>query len=208
MKSSCNYRVKGGDRSRELYRYLEVCQRREGRFPSYREIAAALGWKSTNTVSYHIERLVREGLLEKDPGKVRSFRLRRYRRSRYLKRQAEEFEIRATSGKGGSLNRNLWIDRGWFGGEKLSVWELSGDAPLPEGLKRGDCLLVDSAAEPAVGDLVLASVAEELLAGRIFCEGESWRLLVSEEPEEILILGEGSLAGEILGRVVGLLRRF
>jgi repressor LexA len=200
--------MKGGDRSRELYRYLEACQRREGHFPSYREIAVALGWKSTNTVSYHIERLMREGLLEKDPGKVRSFRLRRYRRSRYLKRQAEELEIRPTSGKEGSPNRNLWIDRGWFGGEKLSVWELSGDAPLPEGLKRGDCLLVDSAAKPDVGDLVLASAGGESLAGRIFYEGESWRLLVSEEPEEILILGEGSLAGEILGRVVGLLRRF
>ena len=31
---------------KELYRFLEAYRRREGRFPSYREIGAAMGWKS------------------------------------------------------------------------------------------------------------------------------------------------------------------
>lgn len=194
-------------RQRELYRYLESCGRREGRFPSYREIADALGWKSTNTVSYHIDRLVREGLLEKDPGKVRSFRLRRYRRSRYLRKQTAELKVRPTGG-GGPLPKTLWLDPGWFGGEQLEAWELSRGTPLPEGLAPGDCLVVDTAAEPAAGDLVLVSAAGETLAGRLFVEGQSLRLLVTEEPEEVLILGAGSLAGEVLGRVVGLVRRF
>lgn len=199
--------MKGSTRRRELYRYLEACRRREGRFPSYREIAEALGWKSTNTVSYHIDLLVKEGLLEKEPGKVRSFRLGRYRRSRYLQKQMVELEIRPTGG-GGSLPRTVWLDRGWFGEEKLEAWELSRGMPLPEGLVSGDCLVVDTAATPAVGDLVLVNAAGEILAGRLFAEERSLRLLVSENPEEVLILGEGSLAGEILGRIAGLFRLF
>jgi repressor LexA len=193
-------------RRKELYRYLETCQRRAGRFPSYREIAAALGWKSTNTVAYHVDRLVREGLLEKEPGKVRSFRLCRYRRSRYVRRQAEEFEVRSMGGDR-PLKKTVWIDRGWFGGSSLQVWEATGATLPPPGVARGDCLVLDTAAESAPGDLVLVATAGEVLAGRLFFEGRSLRLLVTEEPEEVLILGEGSLGGDVLGRVVGLLRR-
>ena len=194
-------------RRKELYRYLETCQRRAGRFPSYREIAVALGWKSTNTVAYHIDRLVNEGLLEKEPGKVRSFRLCRYRRSRYVRKQAEEFEIRSTGGDR-PLKKTVWIDRGWFGGTSLEVWEATGETTPPTGVSRGDCLVLDAGAETAPGDLVLVAVAGEVLAGRLFFEERSMRLLVAEEPEEVLILGEGSLVGDVLGRVVGLLRRF
>lgn len=44
-------------------------QKREGRFPSYRKIAAAIGVRSTHTISRYIERLTASG--ELDPPKYR-----------------------------------------------------------------------------------------------------------------------------------------
>jgi SOS-response transcriptional repressor LexA len=67
---------------------------------------------------------------------------------------------------------------------------------------------VDEAAEPDLGDIVAVSLGDEILVGRLYFEGASRRLLVSEEPEEVLFFGAGALAGEIIGQVVGLLRRF
>lgn len=195
------------ERGRELYRFLETCQRREGRFPTYREIADALGWKSTNSVSYHVRRLVEEGLLEKEQGRARSFRLKRYRRSRFLRRQTVELEVHRGGREAGPTGRTIWIDSGWFQGRSLQAWEIQGRGSLPWGLVGGDCLVVDRAVEPDSGDLALVLVGGDLIVGRAFLEDGRLRLLITEEPEVVLNLAEGSFPGDLVGRVVGTLRR-
>lgn len=58
-------------------RILAVIERRwgaTGRTPSVREIARAVGLRSTSAVQHHIDVLVREGLLERVPGESRSLR--------------------------------------------------------------------------------------------------------------------------------------
>lgn len=192
---------------RRLYRFLETYRRREGRFPSYREIAAALGWKSTNTVASHIGRLVEAGLLEKDPGKARSFRLPTYRRSRFLSREVREVEIRRAEAPGMTTAGTVWLDRGWFGGKSLAIWEITGLGPFVDGLMPGDFVIVDTATRPVLGDLAAAAVGEEVLVGRLIFKGSSPRLRISVDPDEELLFGEGTLAGDLLGRVAGVLRR-
>ena len=136
-----------GERERQLYRFLEASRRRNGHFPSYREIAEALGWKSTNTVSRSIGRLVDQGLLEKDPGRARSYRLKRYRRSRYLARQAVELDLRRTGRGGGKTGRTIWLDSSWFTGRSVAVWEVSAEAAGSWDLQAGDCLVADRKSE-------------------------------------------------------------
>jgi len=198
---------KAGSPERRLYRYLETCQRREGRFPSYREIAAALGWRSTNTVSACIGRLEEAGLLKKDPGKVRSFRLLKYRRSRFLGKQVQEIEVRRAEPGRTLSTGTVWLDRGWFGGDALEAWEVTGLGPFLDGILAGDCLVVDPSKSLARGDLAAASVGEEIRVGRVALKGNSLRLRTSIDPDEELLLGEGPLAGSLLGCVVGVFRR-
>ena len=196
-----------GERDRQLYRFLEASRRRNGHFPSYREIAEALGWKSTNTVSRSIGRLVDQGLLEKDPGRARSYRLKRYRRSRYLARQAAELDLRRMGRGGGKTGRTIWLDSSWFSGRTIDAWEVSAGASGSWGLQKGDCLVADRDAPPRPGDFALADVGGRIVVGQVFFEDGSPRLLVRHEPEEVFTFGEGSLAVD-LGTVVGLLRRF
>ena len=197
----------GGRRERELFRFLETFLRRHSHFPSYREIATGLGWKSTSTVARYVGRLVEAGLLEKEAGKVRSFRLKRYRRSRYLRGQVEEVEIRRTGIDGEAPPRTVWLDRGWFEGRDLELWELAGKGPYSWGLEKGDHVVVDTGAELNAGDLALVSTGDDLLAGRVFLDGSRVSLLISREPEEIFFLGDNSPAANLLGRVVGIVRR-
>jgi SOS-response transcriptional repressor LexA len=192
---------------RRLYRYLETYRRREGRFPSYREIAAGLGWKSTNTVARYIRCLVEGGRLEKDPGKARSFRLPSYRRSRYLAQEVREVEIRRADSPEKAGAGSVWIDRGWFGGAELAAWEVTGLGPFLDGILPGDFIIVDTGRTPVIGDLAAAAVGGEIVVGSIIFKGNGPRLRVSVDPDEELLFGEGTLAGDLLGRVAGILRR-
>jgi repressor LexA len=196
-----------GRREKELFRFLETFFRRQSHFPSYREIAAGLGWKSTSTVARYVRRLVAAGLLEKEPGRVRSFRLKRYRRGRYLRGQVEEVEIRRAGAGGEAPPRTVWLDRGWFEGRDLGLWELEGEGPYSWGLEEGDRIVVDTAAELNAGDLALVFTGDELLAGRVYLDGSRVSLLIAEEPEEVFFLGDNSQAAKLLGRVVGIVRR-
>lgn len=197
----------GGRRERELFRFLETFLRRHSHFPSYREIAAGLGWKSTSTVARYVGRLVEAGLLAKEPGKVRSFRLKRYRRGRYIRGQVEEVEIRRTGVDGEAPPRTVWLDRGWFEGRDLELWELEGKGPYSWGLEEGDLVVVDTGAELNAGDLALVKTGGILMAGRVYLEGSKVSLLISLEPEDVFFLGDNSPAANRLGRVMGIVRR-
>ncbi len=198
----------GGTRERELLRFVEACQRREGRWPSYREIASALGWKSTSTVAACVRRLEQSGHLSKDPGKARSFRLEKYRRSRFLERQVEELPVLRPRHGAGESPQTVWVDRGWTGGRKIALWKLAGEGPYVPGMQRGDLVLVDGGEEGSDGDLVAAAVEGEVLVGFLVREGGRMSLQVSRDPEIVMRLGQRGFAGRILGAVVGLLRRY
>ena len=201
-------RDKSRDRETQLLRFVEGCQRREGRCPSYREIAAALGWKSTSTVAACIGRLERSGRISREPGKARSFRLPKYRRGRFLDRQVQELQVhRAGEGAGGP-RPTVWVDRGWAGGRKLALWELTGGGPFLPDMRRGDLIMIDGGEEGCHGDLVAATVGGEMLVGHLMREGELRSLQVSQNPEIVMRLGGRGFAGRVLGPVVGLIRRY
>ena len=58
----------------EILRFLRRFIREEGRSPSMREIALAVGLHSTASVYGYILRMEKDGLLERDPQKPRSIR--------------------------------------------------------------------------------------------------------------------------------------
>ena len=58
----------------EILRFLRRFIREEGRSPSMREIALAVGLHSTASIYGYILRMEKDGLLERDPQKPRSIR--------------------------------------------------------------------------------------------------------------------------------------
>jgi hypothetical protein len=61
-----------GPRALEVYRLWVAYLLAHQRPPSYREVVAALGMRSPHGVAQHLAALVREGLLERVPGAVKT----------------------------------------------------------------------------------------------------------------------------------------
>ena len=60
---------------KRVYDYIVKFYKREGFYPSTREIALGLGFVSTNTVASHIAAIERRGWIERIPNKSRGFKL-------------------------------------------------------------------------------------------------------------------------------------
>lgn len=59
----------------DVLRYIELYHRRKGYPPTIREIARGLGLISTSGAFYHVEKLVEQGLITREPGIARTIRV-------------------------------------------------------------------------------------------------------------------------------------
>lgn len=59
-------------RRRQICRFITQFRKRKGYSPSFREVCAGVGIKSTSNVWYHLRIMAREGLLKREEGVARS----------------------------------------------------------------------------------------------------------------------------------------
>lgn len=64
-------------RQQSLYQFITNYQSREGRPPTYAEMQAALGFSSKSLVRYHVDALIKQGLLDRAPAVARGLRAAR-----------------------------------------------------------------------------------------------------------------------------------
>jgi len=62
-------------RQQEVLGFLQFYMREQGTWPSFREIEAHFGFKSTNAVMGHLKALERKGYITRVPGQARTFRI-------------------------------------------------------------------------------------------------------------------------------------
>ena len=64
-----------GDNQQRILEYIKTEIQNKGYPPSVREIATAVGLKSTSTVHGHLQRLEKRGLIHRDPMKPRAMEI-------------------------------------------------------------------------------------------------------------------------------------
>lgn len=124
------------------------------RMPSYSEIMKLLGFKSKNSVYKIINKLVDEGLVDKDKdGKLLPNKLL----GEIPLLGLVEAGIPTTVDE--DTSRGLSIDD-YLVGNKDSTYllEVKGDSMIEEGIKEGDLVVVERKGEPRDGDIVIAEV--------------------------------------------------
>ncbi len=62
-------------RQQEILGYLQLHMRTQGTWPSFREIQAHFGFRSTNAVMGHLRALEKKGYISRVPGQARTFRI-------------------------------------------------------------------------------------------------------------------------------------
>ncbi|MDD5168732.1 MAG: transcriptional repressor LexA [Syntrophales bacterium] len=131
--------------------------RQTRRMPSYEEMLELLGVRSKSVVHFWINKLIQEGILEKDARGRLNF-------SRPLFGIAVAGEVAAgfPSPAEEELCDVMSLDEYLVTRPEASyLLRVTGDSMIGEGIKDGDMVIVEKARTPAVGDVVIAEVDGE-----------------------------------------------
>lgn len=176
--------------------------------PSVREIGSAVGLKSSSTVHSYLKRLEDKGYLRRDPTKPRALEM--MGEDRALLEQVSVVPVLGRVAAGQPIlaaeNRDfsLPLPSAYFGDGKLFMLTVRGDSMIEAGIHSGDMVIVRQQPDANNGDIVVALLEDESTVKRFFRESNHIRLQPENSAMEPIITRDVS----ILGKVVGLLRRY
>jgi len=196
-------------RQHEILRHVATSIRRTGIVPSVREIGHALGMRSPSTVHQHLTALARKGFLRRDGDRMRVLEIT----DRTPLNEGEEAVHLPLIGRVSAgmpvlaeqhIEEMIPIPRRFVGwNDESFLLTVRGDSMIGAGIFDGDLVIVRCQSTASSGDIVVALQGEEATVKRLGVEG-GVPYLRPENPAYAPIRGEF----EILGQVVGLLRRF
>ncbi|MDI6772359.1 MAG: transcriptional repressor LexA [bacterium] len=196
-------------RQHEILRHVATSIRRTGIVPSVREIGQALGMRSPSTVHQHLSALARKGFMRRDGDRMRVLEIT----DRTPLKEGEEAVHLPLIGRVSAgmpvlaeqhVEDMIPIPRRFVGwNDESFLLTVRGDSMIGAGIFDGDLVIVRCQATASSGDIVVALQGEEATVKRLAVE-DGGPHLRPENPVYAPIRGEF----EILGKVVGLLRRF
>lgn len=178
--------------------YVNQFIEENGYSPSVREIGAAVGLRSTASVSYHLQALQEKGLLQTPSAKGRKRALVTGVRPGQIPVVGvvtAGIPILAVENQEGTMP---WHEPGCF------ALRVRGDSMINAGILSGDKVIVRPQQTAGDGQIVVARIGDEATVKRLSRrDGEIWLLPENENYAPI----DGSEA-EIVGIVCGLVREY
>ncbi len=196
-------------RQEEILRHIAGCIRRTGIVPSVREIGHALGMRSPSTVHQHLTALERKGYLRRDGERMRVLEIT----DRTVLPDAEEVVSLPLVGRVSAgmpilaeqhVDDMIPIPRRFVGwNDECFLLTVRGDSMIGAGIFDGDLVIVRCQPAADSGDLIVALLGNEATVKRLDMDAGR-PFLRPENPAYAPTHGEF----EIIGKVVGLLRRY
>ncbi|KJR98947.1 MAG: hypothetical protein VR68_09865 [Peptococcaceae bacterium BRH_c4a] len=189
--------------------FIKNSVRTKGYPPSVREIGAFVGLKSSSTVHGYLKRLEEKGYLRRDPTKPRALelmgdlgrvQLNDINLVPVLGRVAAGQPILASE----NLDYTIPLPVSYFGDGQFFMLKVRGDSMIDAGIHEGDLVVVRQQPNANNGDIVVALMGDESTVKRFYREDSHVRLQPENQAMEPIITRDVS----ILGKVVGLLRRY
>lgn len=203
----------------EILRYIVSEARTKGYPPSVREIAKATGLRSTSTVHGYLAKLEQKGFIRKDPSKPRAIEILdaayRYvpdaaKEARFVRNLVQVPVVgRVTAGSPILAVENVEeyfpLPTHFVGSsEEVFMLKVRGDSMIGAGIFDGDFVIVRQQRSADQGDIVVALLEDEATVKRFYKEAGRIRL----QPENPTLSPIYADDVTILGKVVGLVRRF
>ena len=186
------------DKAQLIIEFMDRFIRENGYSPSVREIGAAVGLRSTASVSYHLQALQEKGLLQSPGAKGRKRSLVTGARPGQIPVVGVVTAgqpILAVENQEGSLS---WSDPDRFG------LRVRGDSMINAGILPGDTVIVRPQSSADDGQIVVARIGDEATVKRLSRKnGQVWLLPENDAYEPI----DGSEA-ELIGLVKGVVREY
>jgi len=198
------------DRQRQVLEHIATSIRRSGIVPSVREIGSALGMRSPSTVHQHLTALERKGYIKRYGDRMRVLEVL----DRRLLPGSDDVAHLPLVGRVSAgvpvlaeenVEEMIPVPRKMVGWQDDNCFLLTvrGDSMIDAGIYHGDLVIVRSQPTAQPGEIVVALLGEEATVKRLRHDGQR-PYLVPENPRYAPI----HEAFEILGKVVGLMRRY
>ena len=178
--------------------YVNTFIQENGYSPSVREIGAAVGMRSTASVSYHLQALQEKGLLQAPGGKGRKRALVTGVRPGQIPVVGvvtAGMPILAVENQEGSLP---WDEPGCF------ALRVRGDSMINAGILSGDKVIVRPQSTADHGQIVVARIEDEATVKRLWRKNGQVLLMPENEAYQPI---DGTYA-EIIGIVRGVVREY
>ena len=187
------------DKAEKILEYVNAFVQENGYAPSVREIGAAVGLRSTASVSYHIQALQEKGLLAA-PGQKG--------RKRALSTGIRPGQIPVvgvvTAGVPILACENQEGTMAWDGEPGCFALRVRGDSMIKAGILSGDKVVVRPQQTAMDGQIVVARIGDEATVKRLRRRnGEIWLMPENDAYEPI----DGSEA-ELIGLVKAVVREY
>ncbi len=176
--------------------------------PTVREVARAFGYRSPLSAKQHIDALVRKGYLRRASGVSRGLSLAMPLSNAASLSLPVVGTIRAGSPilATENIEEYITVSRELFPLEEGFGLRVVGDSMKDAGILEGDIVIVRPGVEPTQGDIVVALVEDEATVKRLFIEDGT--VILKPEHPDMRPMRFKAADVKILGKVVGLIRRF
>lgn len=207
------------DQQRKMLDFIRKRHEKTGVYPSVREIAAHMDYKSTNTVDYHLRRLEMAGEIERAGRLARTFAFRELQPRRRVRRSpassAERPGIpligRVAAGRPILAEQNfhgLMNFQSYFHcDDRTFALHVQGDSMIDAGIVDGDIVIVRQQTNVENGEIGVALIGDEATVKRIYDEGPRWRLEPENCAMEPIFVNKEEALFRIAGKVIGVIRK-
>ncbi len=170
--------------------------------PSVREIAAAVGLRSTSSVQYNLNILEEAGLIKRDANLKRTIRLaggaENIRHVPVIGTVTAGVPILATQ------QIEEYVAISGVTGDELFALHVKGDSMINAGILNGDIVIVNQTPVAENGEIVVALIDDEATVKRFYQENDYIRLQPENDEYPPIIVDNCT----ILGKVITLIRSY
>jgi len=194
-------------RQREVLEFIRDWILRRGGSPTVREVAEHFGFRSPLSAKLHIDALVRKGYLKKRPFLSRGLEI-----PGLLPKESVRLPVVGTIRAGSpilateNIEEYISVSRELFPLAEGFGLRVVGESMKGAGIMEGDIVIVRPEVEASNGDIVVALVGEEATVKRLFLKDDM--VVLKPEHPDMAPLRLPPSEVKIIGRVVGLIRRF
>jgi repressor LexA len=190
---------------------------KKGYPPSVREICSAVGFKSTSTVHGYLEKLKKEGLIQKDPTKPRALKvvsrnnnIKNSSKGMYSGKELVDVPIvgKVTAGQPILAVENIEdtfpLPLDFVQNSSAFMLKVQGDSMIEAGIFDKDYILIKQQSIANNGDIVVALIEDEATVKTFYKEKNFIRLQPENKYLDPIIVKENL---SILGKVIGVFRK-
>jgi repressor LexA len=195
----------------KVFDYLKGYVRNKGFPPTLREIASHFGLKGPRAPQKTIAILERKGYLRKVPGGSRAIEIQgvvpalgRTISLPIIGRVKAGEPLLAVENIEGHLN----LDRSLVSSEDVFLLRVQGDSMIDAHIQDGDFALIKPQRDAEDGEIVVALIEDEATIKRIFKKRDLIRLEPANPKMEAIVVRKGEKKVTIVGKVVGIFRKF